>query len=79
MFVDDLWLFLVRRGASSVHDVHRKPGHLDVDDHYLDGVNDHDVHFYHCTTKLVMIIKLMQLMLKTIVLIVILIMNLMVS
>ena len=41
MFVDDLWLFLVRRGASSVHDVHRKPDQLDVDDDYLDDVNDH--------------------------------------
>ena len=40
LFVDDLWLFLVRRGASSVHDVHRKPDNLDVDDDYLDGVND---------------------------------------
>ena len=40
LFVDDLWLFLVRRGPSSVHDVHRKPDHLDVGDDYLDDVND---------------------------------------
>ena len=67
MFVDDLWLFLVRRGASSVHDVHRKPDHLDLDDDYLDDVND---------KKLIMIINLMHLMLMAIMLTNILIMKL---
>ena len=50
LFVDNLWLFLVGRGPSSVHDVHRKPGHLDVGDDYLDDVDDYNMHFYHCTT-----------------------------
>ena len=54
VFVDDLWLFLVRRGASSVHDVHRKPDHLDVDDGYLDdkgAVASIVVFFYYICRK----------------------------
>ena len=76
VFVDNLWLFLVRRGPSSVHDVHRKPGHLDVGDDYLDDVTDHTMHFYYCTTKLMMIINLMHFILMAIMLIIILIMKL---